>query len=281
MIRFLRKCLGSSEEWEDVGDNIAREKTSQVLRDALTARKSFSGNEEQSHTNEKKLRMKSGRKEPPQGMKETRVQDRLQPLRQKHQELQRGVNFSTSRASSNGYSPAYASLPHPCHSYGRVTISDPQNARENVPNFSSLPHQQYPVTPSSSGISFSVERKRARLCEESPLIQGYHQYPHPTPVRNIDPPITTPNPARFTTPSKVRARSLAFSPPLLEHQSNNRLSSSRRTSALNTETKYTVEEMVHKDTPRFPMQKSKVNSTNRCDGEENFDSLLNDDVLSI
>ena len=65
----MRKCLGSSEEWEDVGDNIAREKTSQVLRDALTARKSFSGNEEQSHTNEKNLRMKSGRKEPPQEMR--------------------------------------------------------------------------------------------------------------------------------------------------------------------------------------------------------------------
>jgi hypothetical protein len=39
--RFLKKCPNS--KWEDVGDEIAREKTSQVLRDAIQSKKSFSG----------------------------------------------------------------------------------------------------------------------------------------------------------------------------------------------------------------------------------------------
>jgi hypothetical protein len=286
-IRYLRKCSTSSGEWEDVGDVIAREKTSQVLRDAIQVKKSFSGDGEKCVWKDATLPAKPRRKDPPHKIKKTPPvqQQSFQSSRQKmpapHWSTNPSLPPSYSRGSSHRYSPDYLSLRHPYNSYGRVPLSGPGNPRENVPNFSitSLPYQ-YPVTPTSSSLALSTGRKRPRYCQESPLIQGYHQYPYPTPIRSVNAPSTPPTSTLFTTPTNTKTRGLTFSPPTSKQRMDDHLSSLRRVSALHTtEETYPVDEMAHVPPPA-PMQKSKVPSENRSGHNQDFDSLLTDDVLS-
>lgn len=279
--RFLRKCSSRSEEWEDVGDSIAREKTSQVLRDAIQARKSFSKDRNKFILNDTSLPVEQKRKTPPQKEKTPPVQQSFQPSHRKQSVPQWRTNPSVPlayRTNNHVYSPAYSSIyHHPYNSYRRVPVSDPGNSIENAPNFSSasLPYQ-YPVTPTSSSLALSTATKRQRYSQDSPLIQGYHQYPYPTPIRSVNPPSPPLVSTVFTTPTNrnTNVRGLPFSP-----NKEADLTSLRRISTLQTtKTKFSSHEMTQIPPP--PRQKSKVHTRNRSDDNQDFDSLLTDDVLS-
>ena len=276
-VRFLRKCSATTDEWEDVGDSIAREKTSQVLRDAIQARKSFSGDADK-YTWRKNSLDAERRKSPPQKVTKTPAQQSFPPSRQSIPVPLWRINPSVPspyRTNNNVYSPAYSSMIH--KPYGRVPISDFGNPLEDAPNFSnaSLPYHQYPVTPTSSSIALSTARKRARYSQESPLIQGYHKYPYSTPIRNVDPPISSPQtpPVFKTPPPNAKSRGHPFSSPNTEQHVNPRRISTLRT----VEKNHLVHETAHLPPPP---EKSKVRLENRIADSQDLAALLNDDVLS-
>ena len=276
-VRFLRKCSGKPGEWEDVGDIIAREKTSQVLRDAIQARKSFSGDGDRHVRKRNTLDTRKIRKSPSQKVTKTPVQKSFAPSRQPLPVTQWRTNLPLPyRAKNQAYSPAYTSVSHPVQAYGRVSMSDFGNALEGVPNFPNapLPYHQYPVTPTSSGIAVSTARKRARYSEESPLLQGYHQYPYPTPIRHADPSSSSPHrPPVFSTPPN--ARDLSFSPPN-SHKANPR----RISIAQTVEKKHPVRRDTAQLKPPPPVYKPKVPPENRIADSQDLAALLNDEVLS-
>lgn len=293
-IRFLRKCSAGSEEWEDVGDIIAREKTSQVLRDAIQARKSFSRDAKKFVSNDTPLHAEARRKDP-HGLEKTTVPQSFQPSRHKIAMPQWRNNHSLRpdyRNNDRVYSPGYPSLHPPPNSYGRVPMSDPGNPTEDVPNASTTSSflHQFPVTPNSSSIALSTGRKRPRHYQESPLIQGYHQYPYPTPIRSVNAqssPGAITSSTAFTTPKKTKTRGLTFSPPTKSEQQagDDLLPSRRHISELQAATKeYPVEGMALLQRPAPPAQNSKEVPLGNRSGDENqqdsFDSLLTDDVLS-
>jgi len=281
--RFLRKCSASSGDWEDVGDDIAREKTSQVLRDAIQTRKSFSDDGEKSTLTNVNVHVKQRRKYTPCKMKNTLLQKSSQSshrcicTKEKNNESYLHPMYG---ATSNLYSPDYTTFHRQYDSYGRISTSDPRNLREDVPHNSitSIPYQ-YQVTPSSSNIALTTRRKRPRYFQESPLVQGYHQYPYPTPIRSATANGTPPSSMAFTTPSNTKSRGLTFSPPSSVQKrsfANGTLLSPRsNTTFLTTEKDYPAHEMVH--LPPDPSQKSKLSTQSY---NQDFDFLLTDDVLS-
>ena len=279
----MRKCSSKLGEWEDAGDIIAREKTSQVLRDAIQARKSFSNDAPRSVRKNASLPVEPKRKSPPPKVdKAPPVQQSFQQSQTKQPVPQWGNNPPQPlayRTTNHVYSPAYSSMHHPYKTYGRTPVSGPGTSVEDAPNFSSvsLPYQ-YPVTPTSSSAALSTARKRPRYSQESPLIQGYHQYPYPTPIRNVNPPSSPLTSTVFSTPTNTR--SLPFAPPNLEQNKDVNLSSLRRIASLPiTEEKYPAHEMAPIRTP--PRHKSKVPPQNRSDDNPNFDSLLRKYLLSF
>ena len=292
----MRKSSESSGEWEDVGDDIAREKTSQVLRDAIQARKSFSGDRDKNTRDNATPNAKEQMKDPPHESKKTPVKQSLQQTRPKPPTQVRSSDASVSlgyRPNEHDHSPVTLPLPHPYTSYGRVPMSDAsfnqRNSRESVPHFSttSIPYQ-YPVTPSSSSIALSTERKRPRYCQESPLVQGYHQYPYPTPIRSVPAPGTPPAPMMFTPPPNAKTRGLAFSPPtsiprmssVSSHINTYDPSSSFGciSTSQTTDKEYSNTKMAQ--LPSAPIQESKLATENNNGGNSDFDLLLNDEVLS-
>ncbi len=147
---------------------------------------------------------------------------------------------------------------------------------EEAPNFSdaSLPYYQYPVTPTSSKIAQPTARKRARYSQESPLIQGYHKYPYPTPIRKEEPPRSSPlTPTVFKTHANAEDRGYPFTPPNTQNP--------RRISTLHTgETNHPAQEIVRLPTPPAPVHKSRVPVENRIVESQDLAALMNDDVLS-
>ena len=285
--RFLRKCSASGE-WEDVGDDIAREKTSQVLRDAIQARKSFSGDGDRNTRDNATPNIKKRRKDPPHEMNKTPVKQSLQPNHQKTPTPVGSSNASLSlgfRPVDHAYSPGTLRLPNPYTSYGRVSDPsfNPRNSIEDAPHFS----YQYPVTPSSSSIALSTARKRPRYCQESPLVR-YHQYPYPTPIRSVPPRDTQQASMMFTTPPNTKTRGLVFSSPASiprmasgygDNNTDGSSSSYRCIStSQSTEKDYSNTEMAR--APSAPIQQSKLTTDNNSGDNPDFDLLLNDEVLS-
>lgn len=281
--RFLRKISSKPGEWEDVGDIVAKEKASQVLRDAIQARKSFSKDGTKPISKISSLSVQSKRKRPPQEMKITSQQRpfRVLPKLPVSQWKNNGSLPLTYRSSNNVYSPAYSSVPRPFNSYGRVPFSNPGNPTEDVPIYSTtlLPHQ-YPVTPSNSSIAVSTAKKRQRLAQESPLTEGYHQYPYPTPMRSANAEKSPLALTSFSSPIKAHIRGLPFSPPTSEQNSDENVSSLRHLSTLHTPgNKHSAYEMVQTLPP--VRQKSKAPPMDRnATNPQDLDLLLTHDVLS-
>jgi hypothetical protein len=85
-----------------------------------------------------------------------------------------------------------------------------------------------------------------------------------------------------TAPTKTESRGLIFSPPILEHNSYDRLSSLRRISTLQTSEKKSpaIDDERAQEVPPARTKKSRLPSDNESDEHRDFDSLLTDDVLS-
>ena len=281
--RFLRKCSGNSGEWEDVGDDVAREKTSQVLRDAIQARKSFSSDRQKDTYHNRRLCSEQRRKDPPHKIKKTPIKQSLQPNLEIAPASQQSINRSLPlkyKVRDSVYSPDFLSFYDSCNSYGRVSIREPRHSREEQVDFSltSLPYQ-YPVTPSSSNIAPSTGGKRQRFCHESPLIQDYHRYPCPTPIRRVNSPSTPPTSTLFKTPFNTRARGLNFSPTTVEEKADRDLSPSRCISKVQViKKKHLDKKMV--DVHPTQIQTSKATPEQGSYDNQEINTLLTDDVLS-
>jgi hypothetical protein len=208
--RFLRK-LDDSSKWEDVGDEIAREKTSQVLRDAIHAKKSFSTGSKPVQTAAKDA--DTIHTPGPQISNEKRM---ATPSTNKDiQESRKTPATSASTASSGTelrndevFSPE---LPHPYHSLYRMNhmnvFGAPTGSTDNMLH-------QFPVTPSSANAAVSASRKRPRHHHESPLPSfAYHSHYHHRPYSYFPyGSSNTPPVSMMFSPPNFRTQTFPFSP---------------------------------------------------------------------
>jgi len=309
--RFLRRV---SKGWEDVDDKIAREKVSQVLRDAIHARKL---NKRAVVRNDTEIKASSNAKEEgkemPQQLKRTPVNHSSeQSCRWLPEPVGSSNNhqYPENRPTENIFSPDTLplphSLPHPCTLYGRVSISEAslnrRHSGEDATHFSvpsSLSHQ-YPVTPSSSNIAMSTAKKRRqRYFQGSPLVQGYHhydpyhQYPYPTPIRQNASPAGMPPVSMRTSSPNIKSRGLVFSPPArsisempsrYNYSNVNAPFSSDRRNSLSLQTSSKEEFSISTEITQLPLDLSQqqlhLSTTNSSGSNPEFDFLLNDEDLS-
>mmetsp|Transcript_42537 Transcript_42537/g.102509 ORF Transcript_42537/g.102509 Transcript_42537/m.102509 type:complete len:516 (+) Transcript_42537:2110-3657(+) len=234
--RFLKKCPNS--KWEDVGDEIAREKTSQVLRDAIQAKKSFSG--------DTPTRIRSDRKRAPQppsrpATNNPRVQhdqpiDRITAIRQAQrssmetitarsppmsyrQTTQDQREYVSSQSSSSQYralwiqprdQPRYH---HPASTNSMDSGLPMWRRQQQHYSYSSSypygyqPSFQYPVAAAASSTASAAPRKRPRYDEMPPPVYGYS--PQQRYYQSIHNAPTPPISDMFSPPN---ARMQAFSP---------------------------------------------------------------------
>jgi hypothetical protein len=212
---FLRK-VDDSSKWEDVGDDIAREKTSQVLRDAIHAKKSFSIGTKlppsiskisdimptpaPSLSNEGRMATPSTKKE----TKETR----------KTPATSASSNSSGSEMRNNqGFSPEF---PHPYSSSSRMTHANTFGAPTDGFSQVSMANMmyQYPITPSSANAGLETARKRPRLQHESPLPSfAYQRHYHHRPYSYLPyGQSNTPPVSMMFSPPNFRIQTFPFSP---------------------------------------------------------------------
>jgi hypothetical protein len=165
LIRFLKKMEDGT--WEDVGDEIAREKTSQVLRDAINSVKAFSNMTDiqfdvttpvvsSQAPSRKSAKAVTHEKASPLKRQSSSERYPTQPLR---------IDSTSPFVSVHGGTNDHCKSPAIYHSYFRGPNPQPPNLPHN---FASVPNQ-YPVTPYMSILPPSASRKRARY-HESPLI---------------------------------------------------------------------------------------------------------------
>jgi hypothetical protein len=168
--RFLKKI--DDDNWEDVGDEIAREKTAQVLRDAINSVKAFSNMTpvEFDVTTPEVSSMAPTRKKAKAVTheKSTPLKRQASSERCSHQSSSSGS--VSPFASGHGLISDHSKSPAICYSYFRGCNSHPPHVQHNVAAGSNL----YPVTPYMSIFPPSAARKRARY-HESPLPAEYHR----------------------------------------------------------------------------------------------------------
>ena len=278
----------------------SREKASQVLRDAIQARKSFSEDSIKNTVGDEIYHTKEERKDLSHKTKNAPVKLSLKENRRKPPpsvDNSKGSVPLGYMPTEHPFSPDTLRLHHPFTSYRCMPISDttshPKNSREDIPHFSmaSIPYQ-YPVTPSSSNIALSTARKRQRYCQESPLVQGYHQYPYPTPMQQSVPPIDTPSVSMmYATPPNSKPKGLAFSSPVPIPSMSSGYSYSSLDDPfsnfgriLSSQTSDKDFSDIHTEMAQFPSASSKqqqqLNITDSNGSNQDLDSLLNDEVLS-
>ena len=279
--RFLRKVPDQPGKWEDAGDAVAKEKASQVLRDAIQRRKH---NAKKVVRKDGSLSAQSKKKRPPKKVKVAPKKRSSQPDLPKVPAPQWRSNTSlpfTQRSSHHDYSPI-SSEPRPFYSYGRLPYTDPRYSTQNipVPTFqTTLPPHQYPVTPSNSSIAVSTAKKRQRFSHESPLTEGYHHYPYPTPIRSAKAEKSSLAPTSYSTPFNPNIRGHPFSSPTSKQNSDENLSSLRHVSTFHTaQKKHPAYDIVQSPPPL--REKSKAHPADEKGTHQDLALLLSHDVLS-
>jgi hypothetical protein len=157
--RFLRKDPHTCR-WEDVGDDIAREKTSQVLRDAV---------QYQTGPVAKSVKKSSKQEIGTESKKPSARRNRSPELREGYDD-QREVSASAPRPPQQRELRSDQAYNHPNHPYAAYMAS------MHDPSYSSSAHStpyRLPVTPATA----SSARKRPRYYE-SPLPVYHHSSPH-------------------------------------------------------------------------------------------------------
>jgi len=217
--RFLRKQAGGSSKWEDVGDDVAREKTSQVLRDAIHAVKCFSGDSVSSRST-----LSPAVSSPAVGKGESKLVTNEKPTSFQHSvPPQQRMNLPSStgsrsvppilgfRSHDNVLSPA---MRYPQPYLPRQNPAGPP--RNNMFSLSaqSLP-AQFAITPSSSSMNPPSTAKKRPRYQESPLVAGYHQHslqPTPTMHQGFQYGNTPDVSCMFGSPPNPRRQGFEYSP---------------------------------------------------------------------
>ncbi|KAG7346424.1 hypothetical protein IV203_005492 [Nitzschia inconspicua] len=211
--RFLKKVEDGT--WEDVGDETAREKTSQVLRDAINSVKTFSN-------------MPAIDLEVTTPDVAPRTIARPAPNAVTHEKstpLQRPTStdkarFQPSSATSDdeipslhGWSNAQTHSPMPF-----VPYRGPNTHQLMRYSSGCFPSAQYQVTPSTGIIDPpSAARKRARY-HESPLVAGYHRAPGFYASDNASA-YGTPNISyMYGSPPNPRKQGFSYTPPTMQYR---------------------------------------------------------------
>jgi hypothetical protein len=205
--RFLKKMDDGT--WEDVGDEIAREKTSQVLRDAINSVKAFSNMAAvEFHVTTPEVSMKAPLRKEAKAV----TQEKVSPLK-RQASSERCTNQSSSTGGTSpfisvqGWTHDHSKSPAMRYSYFRGTNPQPPHVQHSV---ASVPNQ-YPVTPYMSMLPPSTSRKRGRY-HESPLGAEDHRTPsfYASDCTAYD----TPNISyMYGSPPNPRKQSFIYTPP--------------------------------------------------------------------
>lgn len=212
-IRFLKKS--SDDTWEDVGDEIAREKTSQVLRDAINSVKTFS-NMPSTNIDVTTPETSSSKKPSKQGAKavthEKSTPMKRPPFSEGFQIRPLSAASDSVQAPTHGWSNVHAKTPSIVHN--SYSGSDP---RPFMRHDAAFLQQPYHVTPSMTILPPSAARKRARFFE-SPLVPGYHRTPGFYSSDNNSA-YGTPNVSyMYGSPPNPRKQNFMYTPPSISYR---------------------------------------------------------------
>jgi hypothetical protein len=202
--RFLKKVEDGT--WEDVGDEVAREKTSQVLRDAINSVKTFSNMPDpDSDIATPEVTTRAPSREVPNAV----THDKTTPLKRPatlESRRERATPSIQPWISDNARSPAMSYTPY------RGPGTQPP-----LGDYAGMMPYQYHITPSMSITQppSAARVKRARY-HESPLVAGYHRAPG---FFGSDPSAYgTPNVSHlYGSPPNPRKQGFSYTPPSMAH----------------------------------------------------------------